>query len=139
MAAKDIFHDAVREALEKDSWQITHDPYRVLALGREAQIDLGAEKSLVAAQKENQRIAVEIKSFINPSFTYDFHLALGQYLNYLILLEEQDPERALFLAVSEKVFATHFQNLAVQKALERYQVKLLVFEHTTKTIKLWTK
>jgi hypothetical protein len=26
MSAKDFFHNAVRSALEKDNWLITHDP-----------------------------------------------------------------------------------------------------------------
>ena len=26
MSARDIFHDAVKIALERDNWQITHDP-----------------------------------------------------------------------------------------------------------------
>ncbi|MEM6297835.1 MAG: element excision factor XisH family protein [Bacteroidota bacterium] len=137
MAAKDIYHDVVRQALESDGWTVTHDPYRVLALGREAQIDLGAEKSLLGAEKDNQRIAIEIKSFINPSFVYDFHLALGQYLNYLLLLEEQDPERALFLAVKKETFETQFNHAAVKKALERYQMNILVFNEQTKTVELW--
>lgn len=139
MAAKDIYHDAVRKALENEGWEITHDPYRVLALGREAQIDLGAKKSLLGAEKDNQRIAVEIKSFINPSFVYDFHLALGQYLNYLLLLEEQDPERTLFLAITEKTFEAQFHHAAVQRAIKKYQIKLLVFDEHQNTIKLWTK
>ncbi len=45
------------------------------------QIDLGAER-LIAAQKQDERIAVEIKSFIAPSAIYEFHTALGQSLNY---------------------------------------------------------
>ena len=35
------------------------------------QIDLAAER-LIAAEKENQKIAVEIKSFLNPSTVTDF-------------------------------------------------------------------
>lgn len=27
--AKDIFHDTVKLALQKDGWTITHDPYRL--------------------------------------------------------------------------------------------------------------
>jgi hypothetical protein len=29
MPAKDIAHDAVKQALEKDNWTITHDPFYV--------------------------------------------------------------------------------------------------------------
>lgn len=58
MSAKDKFHDAVKHALEKEGWQITHDPLRI-KFGEEdkIQIDLGAEKVL-GAEKEGQKIAV---------------------------------------------------------------------------------
>jgi hypothetical protein len=135
--AKDIFHNTVRVALEADGWKITHDPYRLSALGKEVQVDIGAEKTLIAAEKGIERIAVEVKSFLNPSFTYDFHLALGQYLNYLLLLEEQEIERLLFLAVSHNVYESHFDNLAVEKAIDRYKIKVLVFDELTKKIVLW--
>jgi len=59
MPAKDLVHDLVRTALEKDGWLITHDPY-FMPVGKERSfIDLGAEK-ILAATKENQKIAVEI-------------------------------------------------------------------------------
>ncbi|MEM1122330.1 MAG: element excision factor XisH family protein, partial [Bacteroidota bacterium] len=29
MAAKDIFHETVKEALVKDGWIITHDPLKI--------------------------------------------------------------------------------------------------------------
>ena len=41
MPAKDIYHDHVREALEKDGWTITDDPYS-FSLGKvDFRIDLG--------------------------------------------------------------------------------------------------
>ena len=57
--AKDVFHDIVKQALENDGWLVTHDPYRLSVLGREGQVDLGAEKNFIAAEKGVQRIAVE--------------------------------------------------------------------------------
>jgi len=66
MAAKDIYHDTVKKALEKDGWIITKDPLKLTVGSRSLYVDLGAEK-LIAAEKENQKIAVEIKSFLNPS------------------------------------------------------------------------
>jgi XisH protein len=63
MSRKDTFHDIVRRALEKDGWTITHDPLYIDLTDVEVQIDLGAER-LIAAERNNQTIAVEIKSFI---------------------------------------------------------------------------
>ena len=76
--AKDIFHDIVRTALENEDWNVTHDPLTIKLSKRNLFIDLGAEK-IIAAEKENQKIAVEIKSFVGLSPITDFYKALGQY------------------------------------------------------------
>jgi fatty acid-binding protein DegV len=64
-------------------------------------------------------------------------LALGQYLNYILLLEEQEPDRVLYLAVSENIYELYFHNLAVQKAIERYHIKILVFDAQLQIVKSW--
>jgi len=47
MAAKDKYHEHVKEALIKDGWEITHDPYMiVLSEDEKIKIDLGHKKSL---------------------------------------------------------------------------------------------
>ena len=79
--AKDIYHNTVRIALEKDGWTITDDPLTLRIGGRSAFIDLGTEK-LFAAEKKDKRIAVEVKSFISPSPVKDLEQALGQYIMY---------------------------------------------------------
>jgi hypothetical protein len=38
VAARDIFHDAVKHALEKDGWRITHDPLAIQVGGVEMYI-----------------------------------------------------------------------------------------------------
>lgn len=88
MSAKDIFHDAVRKGLEKEDWVITDDPLRIRSGRVDMQIDLGAER-IIAAERGEEKIAVEIKSFISSSNISEFHTALGQFLNYRVALEEQ--------------------------------------------------
>jgi hypothetical protein len=89
MSAKDIIHDIVRHALEKDGWTITHDPYYFKVGGVEMYIDLGAEL-MIAAERNDQKIAVEIKSFLGASSISEFHTALGQFINYQLALEEKN-------------------------------------------------
>ncbi|MFN6465680.1 MAG: element excision factor XisH family protein [Nostoc sp. DedVER02] len=48
MAAKYIFHDAVKRALEREGWLITNDPLLLRFGGLDMYIDLGAEKVLAA-------------------------------------------------------------------------------------------
>jgi XisH protein len=93
MPAHDVFHTAVREGLIKEGWTITDDPLIVEYGGLDLYIDLAAEK-LIAAEKGDHRIAVEVKTFLGPSLVTDFHVALGQFLNYRIALKEQHPGRS---------------------------------------------
>ena len=66
MPARDFYHDAVRNALIKDDWMITDDPYPLKLGQKDLFIDLGAEK-ILAAEKGSDKIAVEIKSFVGRS------------------------------------------------------------------------
>jgi hypothetical protein len=107
MPAYDTFHDAVKNALIKDGWTITNDPL-VIEFGLlNVYIDLGAER-LIAAERGNERIAVEIKSFMGPSLLTDFHLAMGQFLNYRNALGTKDPERPLYLAMPLPIYEEFF-------------------------------
>lgn len=81
MPAKDLYHDKVRAILEKDGWTITDDPFKLKWGLRELFVDLGATK-LLAAQKAERKIAVEIKSFVKASPVADLEVALGQYILY---------------------------------------------------------
>ncbi len=136
--AKDIYHQEVKEALIKDGWTITHDGYKLGDGELEYEVDLGAEK-LIAATKDKEKILVEIKSFREQSKTYEFHRALEQFNNYFLALEDQEPDRLLFLAVPELVYIDFFQKALVKKAIERFQMKIVVFDPLQKVIVKWLK
>lgn len=136
MAAKDIFHNAVRTALEKEHWQITDDPLVIRFGGVDLQIDLGAEQ-VVAAERDGAKIAVEIKSFIGSSVISDFHGALGQFLNYRVALEAQEPDRILYLAVPRETFLTFFHLPFTQAVVQQYQVRLIIYDAIQEVIVQW--
>jgi hypothetical protein len=136
MAARDIFHDAVKHALEKDGWRITHDPLALQIGGVEMYIDLGAEQ-LIAAEKAGKKIAVEIKSFVSVSAIYEFHLAIGQYRNYQRALLQEDPERVLSLAVPEDAYDRFFTRQCIQDALRYNVVQYLVYDGQAEVIVQW--
>lgn len=69
----------------------------------------------------------------------EFHVALGQFLNYRLVLEETKPERELYLAVSEDIYETFFILLFTQKAIQKHQIKLLIYDSTKELIKEWKK
>lgn len=134
--ARDIFHADVRAALEKEGWNITHDPYPVKVGEVPMEIDLGAEK-LIAAQKDNQYIAVEVKSFVGKSPVHDFHEALGQFGNYRSALRMKEPDRILFLAIPDETYFDFFQRPFAQIRLKEENIKLIVFDPYTDKIVLW--
>lgn len=138
MAAKDKFHNQLRRALEKDGWTITHDPYFLRLEGVTYPVDLGAEK-MIAAEKENEKILVEVKSFVAESIPNEFHTALGQYLDYELGLEEQESDRLIFLAMPEQIYQKIQRIPILIKALERYHVRLIIFNPASEIINQWLR
>jgi XisH protein len=136
--AKDLYHYMVKRALQKEAWFVTDDPYVIETTDVDYEVDLGAEK-IIGAEKEGKKIAVEVKSFVAPSFVYEFHRALGQWNNYSLGLEDFDPDRQLYLAIPVKVYIDSFKLSFVQKAMKRYKMKLIVFNPETETIVKWTR
>ncbi|WP_318284137.1 element excision factor XisH family protein [Brasilonema sennae] len=126
----------VKNALHKDDWVITHDPLTLDLRDRQLHVDLGAEK-LIAAQKDNQQIAVEIKSFVAPSNVSEFHMALGQFLNYRLILRLKQPQRILYLAVPLDIYEDFFSEELPQLSLKEYQIKVLVFDPELEVITQW--
>ena len=134
--ARDLFHQSVRQALIKEGWTITNDPYIIETDDVNFEVDLGAEK-IFAAEKEGQKIAVEIKSFVATSFTYEFHRVLGQFLNYSMGMEEFDPNRKLYLAVPIKTYEDNFQLSFVKKAIRRFKIRLIIYDNVNEKIVKW--
>ena len=135
--AKDLFHQVVKDALVKDGWNITHDPFPVDYGDVQMQIDLGAEM-LLAATKDKTIIAVEIKSFVRPSAISEFHTAVGQYLNYRRALRNQEPNRILYLAVPSQTYDEFFRLRFIEEGIEEYQIHLLVYDVEERSIVKWT-
>ena len=133
---RDLFHNVVKNALIKDGWEITDDPLFLKVGGVELFIDLGAEK-LIAAERNNEKIAVEIKSFISTSSLADFHLAIGQFLNYRVALKVADSERKLFLAVPDNAYKTFFQREFARMVIQEYQLEILVYDIQNEVIVRW--
>lgn len=136
MAVKDKFHAVVRIALEKEQWKITDDPLRLEVGGTKLEIDLGAEQ-LLAAERGQEKIAVEIKTFLGDSPLTDYHAALGQFLNYRLALEISAPTRILYLAVPVVAYEAFFQREFAQISVERYQIKLIIYDPIQEVIVKW--
>jgi len=136
MPAKDIYHDAVKNALIKDGWTITHDPLMLKWGLKDLYVDLGAEQ-LVAAEKGTQKIAVEVKSFVGASEVEDLKIVVGQFVLYHDILERVESDRILYLAVRDAVFTDVFQDPIGQVLLENQRVRLVVFDAQAEVIVRW--
>jgi CRISPR/Cas system-associated exonuclease Cas4 (RecB family) len=137
MTARDIIHEAVRNALIKDGWTITDDPYTIKYEDVTVYADLAAER-MAAAERAARRIVVEVKSFVSPSSLYDLELALGQYQLYRSLLEVTAPDRELYLAVPATVYMTFFVRTAIDMIVRRLRIALLVIDTDKQEVVTWT-
>ena len=100
MPRLDIHHNAIKNALIKEGWDVTHDPL-ILPFGEtDVYIDMGAEKP-IAAERNGEKIAVEVKTFGGRSNVSDLEQATGQFRLYRFLLKREDPYRRLFLSIKE--------------------------------------
>lgn len=135
MPARDFIHDAVKQALIKDGWVITADPFQLKFKDMNLTADLRAEK-LLLARRQNHQILVEVKSFLGKSFAKEFQLALGQYQVYASLIEAKQLPDQLYLAISDHTYRQHFQG-AVAMIVERYQLHLLVVDIEKEEVMQW--
>jgi hypothetical protein len=136
VSARDKYHDAVKNALIREGWTITHDPYRLAIGRRRGYIDLGAEMPL-AAEKEGRRIAVEVKSFLGASELDDLENALGQYGVYRVILEKRDANRMLFLALPDELREMLLDETDFRAILRAFEVRLIFFDPQEETIVQW--
>jgi XisH protein len=133
--AKDKLHNIVEAALLKDGWL----NIKSIALdydGTDLNIDIIADK-LISAEKGNLQIAVEVKSFGNPSVTYDFHQAVGQYLHYRMALDRLGIQRTPYLAVPEAIYANYLNQLFFRDGLSLHRVNLVTVNVVSQEIAQW--
>lgn len=136
--AKDIIHDAVKSALVKDGWTITHDPFRVQYEEFELFADLGAERKVAPDQIEH-RIVVEVKSFVGLSFVTELQKAIGQYTIYRRLIQRTSHNYEIFLALGDNIYQTLFQQKAVQLIIQEEHIALLIVDTIQERVVEWIK
>jgi hypothetical protein len=137
VSAKNIYHDAVVHALIADGWTITDDPLTLSFGGRDLYVDLGAERPTIGAEKGEQRIAVEVQSFLNPSPVRDLQEAVGQYDIYRAILVENGSDRLLYLAVPLRVYEGLLTERFGQLIVRRLDLRVLVFDHQKERVVQW--
>jgi XisH protein len=137
MPARDLYHNQCIQALIADGWTITDDPLYLGYGGRDLYVDIGADHTTIAAEKQKQRIAVEIKSFLSPSPVKDLQEAVGQYDVYRSILLDLQSDRTLFLAIPRRAYESIFSERLGQLILNRIQIRLIVFDEQEARITQW--
>lgn len=136
MPKLDIIHNSVKNALIKDGWLITDDPYVIRYRKTTLYADLGAERP-IAAERNGQKLVVEAKSFVGTSKIQDLKEALGQYDIYRYLLEEIAPDRKLYIAISKIAYITFFTQDITQLILNRHHLPIIVVDIAIEEIMQW--
>ncbi|WNZ22775.1 fatty-acid synthase [Leptolyngbya sp. NK1-12] len=136
MPKLDIIHNAVKNALIKDGWLITDDPYVIRYQRTVLYADLGAERP-IAVERNGQKLVVEVKSFIGTSKIKDLKEVLGQYDIYRYLIEETAPDRKLYIAVSKVAYNTFLTQDVTQFILNKHQLPIIVVDIETEEVLQW--
>jgi XisH protein len=139
MPAKNLFHDAVAEALVADGWAITDDPLTLSFGGKDLFVDLGAERPTLAAEKAGRRIAVEVQSFRGSSPIRDLEEAVGQYDIYRAILRVRQPDRQLYMAVTLPVYDGVLSDRFGRFIIAELGVRLMVFDPDRRRVVQWNE
>jgi hypothetical protein len=134
--ARDFIHETVKEAIIKDGWEITNDPYVISYGERFLFVDLGAS-GFIGVRQGNKHIAIEIKQFRGQSQVADLEQAIGQYTLYRLLLNQVDPERDLYLAISEATYSDIFTEPIGKLAKSQLPLKLIIVDLDKKEVSQW--
>ncbi len=136
MPRKDAIHDAVKNALQKDGWNITDDPYRIVYEDADVYADLRVEKQ-DAQGKIRRALVIEIKEFTGPSPMHRLEEALGQYQVYRSYLSSVAPDERLYLAVDKTSYDRLFVRKSFQKIVADYQLSLVVVDTDEEVVEQW--
>jgi hypothetical protein len=136
MPRLDFIHSSVKNALIADGWRVTDDPYIIEYLKTRLYADLGAERP-IAAERGEQKIVIEVKSFLGASKFQDLKEALGQYDIYRYLLEETAPERKLYVAISNEAYSNFFSQEVIKLVLEKHQLPLIIVDINQEEVLKW--
>ncbi|MCP2732227.1 XisH family protein [Limnofasciculus baicalensis] len=143
MPTRDRIHDTVKQALIKDGWEITDDPYIIDYGERILYADLGIADGrqingkFLGVQSGKSRIIIEIKEFRGRSKIADLEQAIGQYVLYRLLLAKIAPSREIYLAVPTTVYEEIFSEEIGQVVINDLPMKLLVVQLETEEVKQW--
>jgi len=137
MSARDRYHEEFKTALENEGWIVTDDPLIVQLGVIKVKIDLAAER-LIIAERGDERIVIEIKTFGHLSFITDLQDAVGQYMCYQFMLDKTNSDRILYLGVPTKVY-DRYEDEPILEIFEALNISLILYDPETENIDKWIR
>ncbi len=135
--ARSRHHNTVREAIHRDGWTITQDPFPLSPRHRREADDADVAPTLIAAERNGRRIAIEIATLQGASPTADLREAAGRFVVTRALLQAADPNRQLYLAVSRRVYDRVFTGAPGEQVAAGLPLPLLVFQELPPEVRRW--
>ncbi len=133
MPAKDRYHDAVVRALIKAGWTILAEQVALTMPSRRVWIDIRASKDGSAAA-----ILVEVKGFEQLASPVAYLAeTIGQCQIYQTILDYAQISDTLYLAVPSAAVAGILGEEIGQRAIQRAQVRLILFDPVQEVITRW--
>ncbi len=99
-------------------------------------VDLGAERFL-SAERNEMKIAVEIKKLSGRSPIHELEQAIGQYILYQVVMRRRKPGRVLYLAISLKDYDSYFYIEPATFVMEDEILNLLIIDIENEEVKTW--
>jgi hypothetical protein len=132
---RDLYRNQVRNALLREGWRITHNALRLQRAQGETVTPNVAP--LLAAEKDERKIAVAINSFVGSSTLEDLQHIFRQLARSRVLLHSMDPDYTVYLALRQAVYHALCAAPTGPSLLKRAPCSLLVFEPRTEVIVHW--
>lgn len=128
MADDKILKD-FKKALQSQGWTVQPKSMSVRESGFQFYIDVEAERA-------GQKIAVEVKSWLND-FNEDWFQAMGQYCTYQDVLGRKAPNYELWLVMAEDRYIEYGSTQLIQNLKRKNSIKFIIFNQYSNTITQW--
>jgi XisH protein len=132
MPRKDIYHDTVVKALKKGGWIIESEQALLIIENRQLWVDLRVSNAEI-----QRTILVEVKSFISASQVEDLANAVGKYVMYRAIIEDNELDEELYLAIPQSAYDGIFSEHLGQLLLRKLSIKLVVFDVNSERLIQW--
>lgn len=135
MPAIDECQPKMIRALEKEGWQVTHQPFAIRISKNEG---VYADLRLQHRQHQQAIIVVEVKCFPETrSLLDEFYHAIGQYLLYRQALIQKNIDITLFLAIPTHAYTKLSNRPIMANVINEIHVKIVVVDLDDEEVVLW--